>query len=429
MLRHHRPPPAQQRDEMLASDPVGSLVDGTHYYLVEQEWFNAWTAFSRGENAEPPGPIDNEPLLEPVVANAAEAAAPRALWLNQREDEHYHLCAEAAWAKLHGWYGGGPPIRRGAYHDPSWARVPRVQLDPMLLNLKVHIDCDDDAEAQARADATPLVLPLSKHEPVGKAKALICEAWGLDASKVRLWDYYNLHKYAMLSSESKSLDDAKVYANQDILAEVQGADGLWPSREPDPLPLPASDDLDASDRAYGNDKDAWVRWRSTWASEPPSPKKDPRTGLPVAGETDYVLACFDGKVPREEQPAQAHRLGDPPSSRPEPSPEFKAAMERERFKRRRVLARSKWARKKAKGNSVLHAGLLASLYSEDKVEALDGLEGEIKNALGDVASGLSYLDIPAGADSDDISALGDVVKDALGRIEWEVEALRQGNHA
>ena len=102
-------------------------------------------------------------------------------------------------------------------------------------------------------------------------------------------------------------------------------------------------------------------------------------------------------------------------------------MQRERFKRRRVLARSKWARKKAKGNSVLHAGLLASLYSEDKVEALDSLEGEIKNALGDVASGFS--DVPAGADSADISDLGDKVKVALGRIEWEVEALRQGNHA
>ena len=70
------PPPAQQRAEMLACDPAGSLVAGTHYYLVEQKWFNTWTDFSTAvENAEPPGPIDNEPLLEPVVANSATADA------------------------------------------------------------------------------------------------------------------------------------------------------------------------------------------------------------------------------------------------------------------------------------------------------------------------------------------------------------------
>ena len=51
------PPPAQQRAEMLACDPAGSLVAGTHYYLVEQKWFNTWTDFSTAvENAEPPGP-------------------------------------------------------------------------------------------------------------------------------------------------------------------------------------------------------------------------------------------------------------------------------------------------------------------------------------------------------------------------------------
>ena len=48
------PPPAQQRAEMLACDPAGSLVAGTHYYLVEQKWFNTWTDFSTAvENAEP----------------------------------------------------------------------------------------------------------------------------------------------------------------------------------------------------------------------------------------------------------------------------------------------------------------------------------------------------------------------------------------
>ena len=106
-----------------------------------------------------------------------------------------------------GWYGGGPPIRRAAHQASAWARND-VQLDLILLNLKVHIACGADAEAQARADAAPLVLPLSKHDLVSAATALICEAWGLDATKVRLWDYYNQSKYAMLTEQSKSLDDA-----------------------------------------------------------------------------------------------------------------------------------------------------------------------------------------------------------------------------
>ena len=73
----------------------------------------------------------------------------------------------------------------------------------------------------------PLVVPLTKVDSVGAAKKLVCEAWGLDSSKVRLWDYYNRARYALLHDETKSLNDAKIYMDQDMLIEVQLADGSW----------------------------------------------------------------------------------------------------------------------------------------------------------------------------------------------------------
>ena len=62
-----------------------------------------------------------------------------------------------------------------------------------------------DAEAQARADAAPLVLPLSKHDLVSAATALICEAWGLDAAKVRLWDYWEEMRFALLDDDDEAV--------------------------------------------------------------------------------------------------------------------------------------------------------------------------------------------------------------------------------
>ena len=198
----------------------------------------------------------------------------------------------------------------------------------------------------------------------------------------------------------------------------------------------SADDLEAQrsrERANGLDSPDRFEWRpagdNPWRAstqmyytytKEPEPKIDPRTNLPVAPETDYVIARFDGEVPKEKQYSSPDRgfgaLGGPPPPPPEPTVAFQQAMKRERFKRRRVLARSKWARKKAKGNSSLHAAYLASLYREDTVEALGDLETSIEGLGG-------FSDVPVAgdpADSSDMSHLAGVVGDALDRIRDEL---------
>ena len=137
----------------------------------------------------------------------------------------------------------------------------------------------------------------------------------------------------------------------------------------------------------------------------------------MAPETDYVIARFDGEVPKEKQETapdhvlQALRIPKPPP--PEATWAFQQAMKCERFKRRRVLARSKWARKKAKGNSSLHAAYLACLYREDTVEALGNLESSLENSLERVADGFSNVPVAGDpADSCDMSSLANTVGDA-----------------
>ncbi len=59
-------------------------------------------------------------------------------------------------------------------------------------------------------------------------KTRICKTWGLDASKVRLWDYWEETRLTLLNNEEATLVQAHLSTRQDILVEVQGADGEWP---------------------------------------------------------------------------------------------------------------------------------------------------------------------------------------------------------
>jgi hypothetical protein len=191
-------------------DPA-ALVANQTYVLLAAGW--------RG------GRINNASLLEnpgmPHTSQLRDVVDGHGL----HHGEDYEILTENAWVHLQGVYGGGPLIRRPAYEVTTWssslgAFIEAVQLELGLLNLKWFLHPFEHA-------MQPLVVPLTKVDSVGAAKKLVCEALGLDASKVRLWDYYKLGRYALLHDETRSLEDAKIYMHQDMLIEVQRADGSW----------------------------------------------------------------------------------------------------------------------------------------------------------------------------------------------------------
>ena len=76
-----------------------------------------------------------------------------------------------------------------------------------------------------RADAAPLVLPLNSR-PRERGDGAHLRGVGRRGQGPGLLQPEQVRD---APEPTKSLDDAKLYANQDILAEVQGADGTWPA--------------------------------------------------------------------------------------------------------------------------------------------------------------------------------------------------------
>jgi len=98
-----------------------------------------------------------------------------------QEGADFAIVSEATWELLHGWYGGGPLIRRPTVREG--VVTTEIQLELTLLHLLVHLETDDVA-AKARA-ATPLSLHISRGASVTQALEQICATWQLDAAKAR----------------------------------------------------------------------------------------------------------------------------------------------------------------------------------------------------------------------------------------------------
>ena len=180
-----------------------------------------------------PGSIDNTPLVKPppILKEVLKDAA-LVLKDGAREGGDFALISEAAWEKLHGWYGGGPAIRRGTVVEGgAGGRATEVQLELTLLELIIHLQ-SDDAAATDRAKAAPLTLHFSRAATVSQLREAVCSAWELDVAKCRLWDYYAKRRYSLLA-ESEKLDEAKLHAGQDVLVEVEKAGGGWEYAEDD----------------------------------------------------------------------------------------------------------------------------------------------------------------------------------------------------
>uniref|UniRef100_A0A7S1FB39 Ubiquitin carboxyl-terminal hydrolase n=1 Tax=Noctiluca scintillans TaxID=2966 RepID=A0A7S1FB39_NOCSC len=217
------------------------LEAGQHYYLINRKWQIEWLQWvghnstrspSMGCSPDPdvdmdglgspsgrnrssftkerPGPIDNAVLLE---APSSQGRLRR----NILEKTDYEIISKELWDLLFSWYGGGPPIKRRA-NEQSGGTV-MVELFHLTVNLYLSSD-----------PLQPTTMIESKMTTVAVFKRRACEELGVDFDKVRIWDYFNKKRFANLEEKmDKSLDDCRIFEDNDILLELQNEDGTWPS--------------------------------------------------------------------------------------------------------------------------------------------------------------------------------------------------------
>eukprot|EP00928_Gymnodinium_smaydae_P009295 TRINITY_DN13455_c0_g1_i1.p1 TRINITY_DN13455_c0_g1~~TRINITY_DN13455_c0_g1_i1.p1 ORF type:complete len:981 (-),score=219.43 TRINITY_DN13455_c0_g1_i1:51-2882(-) len=233
---------AEERRQVLEledQERISGFEAGNNYFLIDQKWYIEWLQWvghhsaqspkhgpmpepgspsgaqllqrSRSWTKDRPGPIDNSSLLEDPDSGELKRGI--------LEHEDYRILSEAVWNLLHGWYHGGPPIKRRAIEQSG-----RVIVEIYGLTLKVHTAVD--------SSKPPTVMMESKTTTVGAFKRRACQELNLDPEKVRIWDYYNKRKYGKLENQlESSLEDCRICEPNDILLEQQLPDGSWPKEE------------------------------------------------------------------------------------------------------------------------------------------------------------------------------------------------------
>ncbi|BBN05563.1 hypothetical protein MPTK1_3g14190 [Marchantia polymorpha subsp. ruderalis] len=214
----------------------GQVREGDTFYLISYRWWRLWldyvdpTDLSSSEGGEAlttftpgsfgpfskrPSSIENSDLVLDAPSSEDKKSEPD-LKENLIEDRDYILLPEQVWMAFHKWYGGGPALPRkvitmgyGSHEDLA------VEVYPLQVNLIV------------QPPGTKAVLRFSKKDTIGKLQQTVCEHFKLELENVRIWDYFNKQKNKQLTEPSKSLQEAYIHMNQEILVEVR-RNGKWP---------------------------------------------------------------------------------------------------------------------------------------------------------------------------------------------------------
>eukprot|EP00435_Cladocopium_sp_Y103_P018377 s2055_g4.t1 len=203
--------PSVQSPQMRPADPPLELEDlgESGWTLVDTPPTARRTRQRTGSwTKDRPGQIDNSPLLEENSTTAIKKT------LDELND--YRIIPEGAWNLLFGWYGGGPPIKRRAITLPGGS----VQVELFGLTLK--------ALRSSEMTQPPYEVVESKSTTIGDLKANLCSEMNVDASKVRIWDYFELKPFALLEGHlDATLESQRIMDQNYILLEEPLADGSW----------------------------------------------------------------------------------------------------------------------------------------------------------------------------------------------------------
>ncbi|KAG4919683.1 hypothetical protein JHK85_057964 [Glycine max] len=203
-------------------------------------WFSRWQSYvgpcvgmlsvdkqsSDGHNAnmthpkiaDRPGPIDNSDIIS--KGNSCD---------NNNLDIHrmleegtdYVLVPEKVWERLLEWYKGGPALPRKLISQGHEHKQYNVEVYPLSLKVTDARDKRQSIVKLSRKVPIDFVADSFVLATIGELHELVCKIKGVEQNKACIWDYFNLNKQSLLTvSDPKTLEDANLIMDQDILLEV-----------------------------------------------------------------------------------------------------------------------------------------------------------------------------------------------------------------
>ncbi|KAF7803975.1 ubiquitin carboxyl-terminal hydrolase 5 [Senna tora] len=213
------------RDIALAAE--ANTKEGETFYLITQRWWQHWIQYVNQEQTnnaydgssfsenydltnssalKRPSGIDNSDLIYDGMSEDSGAGVEIHDTLLEGRD--YVLLPQEVWKQLFTWYGGGPTLARKAICSGLSQTELAVEVYPLRLQLLV----------MPKGDRS--TIRISKKETIGQLHKKACEIFDLQSDQVCIWDYYGRRKHALMNDLDKTLDDANIQMDQDILVEV-----------------------------------------------------------------------------------------------------------------------------------------------------------------------------------------------------------------
>ncbi|XP_057437889.1 ubiquitin carboxyl-terminal hydrolase 5 [Lotus japonicus] len=213
------------RDIALASQ--ANSKEGDTFFLITQRWWQHWIEYVNQDHtntsydgssfleqcdmaysnvSKKPSGIDNSDLIHDVAPEDSSTGIEIHDTLLEGRD--YVLLPQEVWNQLFTWYGGGPTLPRKAISLGLSQTELTVEVYPLRLQLLV-------LPKNERSS-----IRISKKETIGQLHRKACEIFDLQLDQVRIWDYYARRKHTLMNDMDKTLDDANLQMDQDILVEV-----------------------------------------------------------------------------------------------------------------------------------------------------------------------------------------------------------------
>ncbi|KAL6272418.1 hypothetical protein ACE6H2_023110 [Prunus campanulata] len=213
------------RDIALAAE--ANSKEGDIFYLLTQRWWQHWIDYVNQDQPNNPNDVSfvsehydsagSSTLKRPagidnsdLIYDAASVDTNSGIDIHDTllEGRDYVLLPQEVWNQLHTWYGGGPTLPRKVISSGLSQTEMAVEVYPLRLQLLV----------MPKGDCSIIII--SKKETIAELHSRACDIFDLSMEQVCIWDYYGRRKHALMNDMVKTLDDANIQMDQDILVEV-----------------------------------------------------------------------------------------------------------------------------------------------------------------------------------------------------------------
>ncbi|XP_021296304.1 ubiquitin carboxyl-terminal hydrolase 5 isoform X2 [Herrania umbratica] len=218
----------------IAITAEANTKEGDSFFLITQKWWQHWIDYVNqeqqlnnnnntnegssslaGNSDSPrlttlkrPSGIDNSDLISDGPSEDSSPGSGVEIHDTLLEGRDYVLLPQQVWNQLYSWYGGGPTLSRKVIDSGLSQTEFAVEVYPLRLQLLVTPKGDRST------------IRISKKETIGELHRRACEIFYLNLEQVCIWDYYGHRKHALMNDMDKTLDDANIQMDQDILVEV-----------------------------------------------------------------------------------------------------------------------------------------------------------------------------------------------------------------